>query len=309
VKKTVNTTVYYHYDQAGQLIAENDINGNTIREYVYLDGIPLAIIEAGNIYFIHTDHLGTPQIITDEDQQVVWQADYDPFGEVNITTEFITNNLRFPGQYYDEETGLHYNYFRYYDPSIGRYITSDPIGLDGGLNTYNYVRGNPLGFIDLYGLKEYLMITLSAVRGAASFFAGAIGHVILVDLCTLKIDIFSYHAYGLGLGVGGAVSLEVGLVDLSNPMDIVGRGLAITGFIAAPTKGIAGNIVGSGPVPKGFDSYIGSGYGGAIGTGWGVSGIATRTKHSVSNAKFSDLPPKAIEIISKLEPDCKESCL
>ena len=63
-------------------------------------------------------------------------------------------NLRFPGQYYDDETGLHYNYFRYYDPSTGRYITSDPIGLQGGLNTYGYVDGNPVNWFDEYGLAK-----------------------------------------------------------------------------------------------------------------------------------------------------------
>ena len=82
----------------------------------------------------------------------MWQADYTPFGSVNITTQTVTNNLRFPGQYYDQETGLHYNYFRYYDPSTGRYTTSDPIGLEGGLNTYVYAGGDPISLTDPSGM-------------------------------------------------------------------------------------------------------------------------------------------------------------
>jgi len=105
------------------------------------------------IFYYHPDHLGTPRVMTGKNQQVVWQADYTPFGDANITTETITNNLRFPGQYYDEETGLHYNYFRDYDPTTGRYIESDPIGVAGGLNTYGYVLQNPLNNYDLYGLQ------------------------------------------------------------------------------------------------------------------------------------------------------------
>jgi RHS repeat-associated protein len=65
-------------------------------------------------------------------------------------------NIRFPGQYYDQETGLHYNYFRYYDPSTGRYINSDPVGLGGGLNTYAYVGNNPLKYLDFYGLDSQM---------------------------------------------------------------------------------------------------------------------------------------------------------
>jgi RHS repeat-associated protein len=87
--------------------------------------VPDTISDTGSeIFYYHSDHLGTPQLLTDENQNVVWEAHYDPFGEAHITTEQITNNIRFPGQYYDEESGLHYNYFRYYDPSLGRYITS-----------------------------------------------------------------------------------------------------------------------------------------------------------------------------------------
>lgn len=107
------------------------------------------------MYFIHNDHLGTPQVVTDENQSVVWQADYQPFGEVDIVTNQIEQNARFPGQYTDDQTGLYYNYFRDYDPTIGRYIQSDPIGLNGGQNTYGYAGANPAIYMDIYGLAYY----------------------------------------------------------------------------------------------------------------------------------------------------------
>jgi len=80
-------------------------------------------------------------------------ADYEPFGKVKLSSGSINFTERFPGQYFDSETGLYQNYFRDYDPSIGRYIESDPIGLEGGINTYAYVEGNPLTFTDPLGLE------------------------------------------------------------------------------------------------------------------------------------------------------------
>ena len=105
-----------------------------------------------SVYYIHNDHLGTPQVMTDENAAVVWRAAYDPFGKAQVTVGSVELNMRFPGQYYDQETGLHYNYYRYYEPATGRYLTSDPIGLAGGLNTYLYAAGNSLRFIDPAGL-------------------------------------------------------------------------------------------------------------------------------------------------------------
>jgi RHS repeat-associated protein len=110
---------------------------------------------------VHNDPLGTPQALTNEAGTVVWRADYDPFGKVTPNEDpdgdgnTVTFNVRLPGQYYDQETGLHYNYFRYYDPGTGRYTTSDPIGLEGGLNSYGFVNGNPLRWVDQYGLLGY----------------------------------------------------------------------------------------------------------------------------------------------------------
>lgn len=113
------------------------------------------------IYYIHPDQLGTPRAITRaSDNQVVWRWDNteafgnSPPNESPSGLGSFTYNLRFPGQYYDAETGTHYNYFRDYDPSIGRYVESDPIGRLGGLNTYGYVRATPLTSRDVFGLRD-----------------------------------------------------------------------------------------------------------------------------------------------------------
>lgn len=114
------------------------------------------------VHYIHADHLNTPRVITNASQQIVWRHDQaEPFGN-NPPDENPSGlgafefPLRFPGQYFDRETNLHYNYYRDYDPSIGRYAESDPIGLLGGLNTYAYVDGNPLSWFDPDGnAKKY----------------------------------------------------------------------------------------------------------------------------------------------------------
>ncbi|WP_075184797.1 RHS repeat-associated core domain-containing protein [Teredinibacter haidensis] len=115
--------------------------------------------QATDTIFIHADHLNTPRLATSQSQTKVWEWNSDVFG-VGLANEDPDNdtnltkiNLRFPGQYFDGESGLHYNYFRDYDPTLGRYIQSDPIGLRGGINTYSYVNNNPLRYIDPYGLS------------------------------------------------------------------------------------------------------------------------------------------------------------
>jgi RHS repeat-associated protein len=105
--------------------------------------------------YVHPDHLGTPQRLTDRHQQIVWDAVYAPFGEVTLRTEQVMQPLRFPGQYADPETGLHPNWHRDYDPALGRYLQSDPIGLSGGINTYAYVGSNPIRYTDPTGLERW----------------------------------------------------------------------------------------------------------------------------------------------------------
>jgi RHS repeat-associated protein len=116
--------------------------------------------QAKGVFYILPDHLGTPRAVTDESNKIVWKNDPlgEPFGadapdeDPDGDGQKFTLNLRFPGQYFDQETGTSYNYFRDYDPSTGRYIESDPIGLKGGVNTYAYVGGNPLSQTDPLGL-------------------------------------------------------------------------------------------------------------------------------------------------------------
>ena len=109
-----------------------------------------------NYYFYHNNHLGTTQKLTSTNGAVVWSATYTFFGEATVEgSSTITNNLRFPGQYYDQETGLHYNYHRYYCPIIGRYLRSDDFGIRYGFgNLYVYAKSNPMAYIDALGLEE-----------------------------------------------------------------------------------------------------------------------------------------------------------
>jgi len=120
----------------------------------------------GRLHAIHTDHLNILKRLTDQQGQVVWQWLITGFGEVPPSTnegEAVRFDLRYPGQQWDEETGLAYNLHRYYDPDTGRYIQADPIGLDGGWNRFLYGEGNPLLFVDPLGLETRLLTTKSRI--------------------------------------------------------------------------------------------------------------------------------------------------
>ncbi|WP_034065650.1 RHS repeat-associated core domain-containing protein, partial [Pseudomonas aeruginosa] len=202
VKLTPESITTYLYGPDGQLLgeAEHDGSGRKLRAqyYLWLDSLPLATIDAdydaqgkvGNptLLYLHGDHLDTPRLATDASGQIAWQWQSDAFGRGEALSQGSTQvNLRFPGQYYDAESGLHYNYFRDYDPETGRYVESDPIGLDGGLNTYAYVGSNPVGLVDPNGLSP----TATAGAGAGFVVGGPPGAVV-------------GGLIGLGLGVWGA---------------------------------------------------------------------------------------------------------
>lgn len=167
ISKTVHgETTYYIYSNEG-LIAEFDQNGRMQVAYGWMPGSdwgtkPLwqsnlnvgQTLRNANYHYLVTDHLGTPQLAINSNGNQSWKINNDAFGngKLDVNNQIIMN-LRFPGQYFDVETGLSYNYFRDYDVKTGRYIQSDPIGLEGGVNTYAYANANPVAFWDPFGLE------------------------------------------------------------------------------------------------------------------------------------------------------------
>jgi RHS repeat-associated protein len=175
VRKAKNSgtadTVVFVYDLQGQLLGEYDSTGKAIREYVWLGNMPVAMITPDPamganantappiIYYIHADHLNTPRVLVDKNNVMRWRWMSEPFGTTPADTSpagqtALTFNLRFPGQFFDSESGMFYNYQRDYIPGIGRYAQSDPIGLQGGINTYGYVESDPVNFVDTDGLSK-----------------------------------------------------------------------------------------------------------------------------------------------------------
>jgi RHS repeat-associated protein len=168
-KVTASGTTLFFYDPAGHLLEERSLatTPNTVRDYVFLEDEPIGLVDmppSGSPAFawIHTDRLGTPLAVTSSPAagapQTIWRASYAPFGQAAVNadpdgdTVPFTLDLRFPGQVYDAESGQHYNFFRDYDPAMGRYLQSDPIGVAVGLNTFAYLSSNPVMRVDLLGL-------------------------------------------------------------------------------------------------------------------------------------------------------------
>lgn len=227
---------YFMHDEAGHLIGEYDQDGQPLYEVVYLHDTPLAVISQRrspaqgqgqpttvqtHVSYIYADHLDTPRVIVREvDHAIQWSWDQaEAFG--NSTPHADPSGLgpfyfplRFPGQVHDAESGLVYNHHRYYDAGLGRYVQSDPIGLQGGINTYAYVHGNPLMFVDpngLWGVADLPSIPqpvldfTTGVADAASLGIGPLARQWLdvdggVNRCSSAYSAGELASLGLGAG-------------------------------------------------------------------------------------------------------------
>jgi len=186
-KSGSSATTLFMYDEAGHLLGEYSSSGTLIEETIWMSDVPVATLRPSgssiSVYYIHSDQFGSPRAVTlPSNNALAWLWSANPYG-VDAPNQnpqglgMFVYNLRFPGQYYQSETGLNYNYFRDYDPQTGRYLQSDPIGLRGGsYSTYAYANGNPISYSDPEGLCPWcLAIPLFCSGGGCEAALAAMG--------------------------------------------------------------------------------------------------------------------------------------
>jgi len=254
---------------------------------------------AESVYWHHNDHLGTPQALTDANQRVVWTMSQTPFGIGTVNEDpdgdgiTVTNNFRFPGQYFDAETGLNYNYQRTYDPLLGRYTQSDPIGLQGGMNTFGYVNGNPVIYVDPFGLEQQFTIGIGGIIGGNPFigmpgFFGGGG--LNVGFTTSGQILVQFQATGsLGVGVFAGIGVE-GQVSKSECQ--TQPGISVTHSPQGDVNFGAGPSVGGSVQYSGKNAGIQTGVGKlGVGFGFQASGGVNQTVTIATPALFPDNSP------------------
>ncbi|WP_352498955.1 RHS repeat-associated core domain-containing protein, partial [Mesorhizobium sp. M0030] len=205
------------FGRNGLLLAEYTPLGVLMRNYIYLEGKPFAIENlAGDVFYILNDQVSQPQkMLYGSPAAVAWQRVAGIFGNTVSQPVGATsaNPQRFPGQQEDPTSALYYNYFRDYDPATGRYIEPDPIGLNGGINLYTYVEGNPTRRVDRFGLY-----TEAIFFKPVGWFASSFGHVAV----NINGTVYSWNTNGM------AIEPKDDYLDRNKFRDALGFPLSLT---------------------------------------------------------------------------------
>lgn len=202
LRKTVGgTNTYFAPDSAGPLMAENP--GAGWNDYVWLNGRLIGRIVGGQLQAIHDDQVGRPEAVTDAGKNIVWRARNFAFDRSVTITNAVPLYLGFPGQYYDAESGLWNNGFRDYSPGLGGYVESDPMGLAAGINTYAYVNGNPLLYIDPLGLDMQFSWTVASGSVIVPGGGASANAVVGINMPSFNPSTWSFFGTAQAAGGGG----------------------------------------------------------------------------------------------------------
>jgi len=264
----------YQYGQNGMLLEETNSSGVAQADYIYLNGRPVAVVNGSTLYFLHDDLLGTPQVASDNSENIQWQAGYEPFGTTTSVSGEIVQNLRLPGQYFDVESGWNHNGLRDYMTGLGRYAEPDPLGrLGSGNDLYVYVGNNPANFVDPLGLCAAMNSAPNNPTNKRNLFTCA------SEFASKYSIAGGLQALGIGTsGVGGFITNALGGNAFSGLTDLVtsigtGEGGGHSVFynmgqavVAGPTQGLGavagrsleGTPWGSGPADVATGAIVGT---------------------------------------------------